>query len=191
MLHDPVYYDHMPYLPFPAHWPRFTPKDKLADWFEIYASALELNIWTSSTITASSWDPASKSWKVTITRPSGTRELNPRHIVIATGHSGEPRFPAISGTSEFQGDLLCHSSGFSGAKQDAKGKKAVVIGACNSGHDVAQDYYEKGYDVTMVQRSSTFVISSKYGVDMLMKGVYDEGGVSLSVIWIGEMALMK
>jgi putative flavoprotein involved in K+ transport len=39
VLHDPVWYDHMPYLPFPAHWPVFTPKDKLAGWFETYVPA--------------------------------------------------------------------------------------------------------------------------------------------------------
>jgi len=36
-LHDPVWYDHMPYLPFPDHWPVFTPKDKMADWLRAYA----------------------------------------------------------------------------------------------------------------------------------------------------------
>lgn len=30
VLHDPVWYDHMPYINFPPHWPIFTPKDKLA-----------------------------------------------------------------------------------------------------------------------------------------------------------------
>ena len=30
-LHDPVWYDHLPYLPFPDHWPIFSPKDKIAD----------------------------------------------------------------------------------------------------------------------------------------------------------------
>lgn len=34
VLHDPVWYDHMPYVKFPAHWPIFTPKDKLAEFFE-------------------------------------------------------------------------------------------------------------------------------------------------------------
>ena len=28
-LHDPVWYDHLPYLPFPDHWPVFCPKDKI------------------------------------------------------------------------------------------------------------------------------------------------------------------
>src|SRR5688500_14125655 len=38
VLHDPVWYDHMPYVPFPAHWPVFTPKDKLAEFFEAYVN---------------------------------------------------------------------------------------------------------------------------------------------------------
>ncbi|MEC5211306.1 hypothetical protein RCH20_002389 [Psychrobacter sp. PL15] len=42
-LHDPVWYDHMPYLPFPENWPVFTPKDKVADWLEMYTKLMELN----------------------------------------------------------------------------------------------------------------------------------------------------
>jgi cation diffusion facilitator CzcD-associated flavoprotein CzcO len=44
VLHDPVWYDHMPYINFPPHWPIFTPKDKLAEFFECYAKLLELNV---------------------------------------------------------------------------------------------------------------------------------------------------
>ena len=49
VLHDPVWYDHLPYLPFPDDWPIFTPKDKLADWLEAYVKIMELNYWGSST----------------------------------------------------------------------------------------------------------------------------------------------
>ena len=44
VLHDPVWYDHLPYINFPPHWPIFTPKDKLAEFFECYAKLLELNV---------------------------------------------------------------------------------------------------------------------------------------------------
>ena len=77
---------------------------------------------------------------------------------------------------DFKGDRLCHSSQFKGANLDAKGKKAIVVGCCNSGHDIAQDFYEHGYDVTVVQRSSTYVMSSKEGLDVLLGGLYEEGG---------------
>ena len=47
-LHDPVWYDHMPYLPFPDFWPVFTPKDKMGDWLAAYAHAMELAVWTGT-----------------------------------------------------------------------------------------------------------------------------------------------
>ena len=46
VLHDPVWYDHLPYIPFPDNWPVFTPKDKLADWLEMYVRVMELDYWT-------------------------------------------------------------------------------------------------------------------------------------------------
>ena len=77
---------------------------------------------------------------------------------------------------DFQGDRLCHSSQFKGANLDSHGKKAIVVGCCNSGHDIAQDFYEHGYDVTLVQRSSTYVMSSKAGLEVLLGALYEEGG---------------
>ena len=181
VLHDPVWYDHMPYLNFPPHWPIFTPKDKLAEFFESYVKLLELNVWTKTTLTKSTWDEKERRWTVTLERKTEggteTRTLHPRHIVQATGHSGEKNFPShIKGISDFAGDRLCHSSQFTGAKPNSAGKKALVVGCCNSGHDIAQDFYEKGYDITMIQRSSTCVISSDAILKIGLAGLYDETG---------------
>jgi putative flavoprotein involved in K+ transport len=52
-LHDPVWYDHMPYLPFPDDWPVFTPKDKVGDWLEMYTKVMELNYWRKRSTPAS------------------------------------------------------------------------------------------------------------------------------------------
>ena len=183
VLHDPVWYDHLPYIPFPSHWPVFTPKDKLAEWFESYAKLLELNVWMKTTVNSSSWDESKRQWTVDLERimPDGTvqqRTLHPRHIIQATGHSGEMSFPSIKGMDSFAGDNLCHSSQFKGAQTLSPGTKkhAVIVGCCNSGHDIAQDFYEHGYDVTIIQRSSTYVMSSKNGLDVLLGGLYEEGG---------------
>ena len=181
VLHDPVWYDHMPYLLFPQHWPIFTPKDKLAEFFESYVKHLELNVWTSTRLTSSSWDESKQQWAVTIERkhPDGrveTRKLHPKHIIQATGHSGKKNFPTLKGMDSFKGARLCHSSEFSGAHANSQGKRALVVGSCNSGHDIAQDFYEKGYDVTLVQRSTTCVISSESITEIGLKGLYDEDG---------------
>lgn len=134
----------------------FTPKDKLADWFTYYAGALELNVWMRTEVTSSQWDDASRQWTVTLTsQRNGVREertLRPRHIILATGHAGEPHFPSdIQGIDAFRGDRLTHSSNFTEPSNDAKGKRAVIAGSCNSCHDIARDYYDHGYNVTMVQ----------------------------------------
>jgi hypothetical protein len=85
-----------------------------------------------------------------------------QHVIQATGHSGEPNFPSyIPGISTFNGQLV-HSSKFPGATPShGKNKRAIVVGCCNSGHDIAQDFYENGYHVTIIQRSSTFVVSAE------------------------------
>jgi cation diffusion facilitator CzcD-associated flavoprotein CzcO len=194
VLHDPVWYDHMPYLNFPSHWPIFTPKDKLAEFFETYAKILELNVWMKTNMTLSSWDESKRQWTIDLERrmPDGSiekRTVHPRHVIQATGHSGKKNFPQINGMDSFKGDRLCHSSEFAGAKENSKGKKAVIVGSCNSGHDIAQDFYEKGYDVTMVQRSSTCVVSSNSITDVANAGLYDESGppVEDADIWLMGM----
>ena len=166
----------MPYLSFPDNWPVFAPKDKLAKWMEFYAQAMEMNVWTSTVLKETKWDGT--KWEVTLARhfEDGRIEIRtfyPRHIIQATGLAGEINLPDIKGMDEFQGSRLCHSSQFRGAQSSTKGKRALVIGSCNSAHDIAQDYYEQGYEVTMVQRSDTCVDPSRYSKG---KGLYAEDG---------------
>lgn len=182
VLHDPVWFDHMPYVPFPPNWPIFTPKDKLAEFFECYAKLLELNVWTRTELKSSSYDDATRTWTLTLqrTRPDGrveTRTLHPRHVIQATGHSGKKNLPSIKGMDTFQGGRICHSSDFPGAADaHGAGRHAVVVGSCNSAHDIAQDYTEKGWSVTMVQRSSTCVVTSSSITNIALKGLYDGSG---------------
>lgn len=181
VLHDPVWFDHLPYLPFPENWPIYTPKDKLGDWFESYVKLMELNAWTQTNITKSSWDDAAGTWTITLDRVrdgnTETRVLHPKHVIQATGHSGEPNFPShLKGLDTFAGTRLVHSSKFTGAvPSHGQNKRAIIVGCCNSGHDIAQDFYENGYNVTMIQRSSTFVVSAETNLHH-MAALYGEDG---------------
>lgn len=181
VLHDPVWFDHLPYVNFPPQWPIFTPKDKLAEFFEAYVKLLELNVWTRTSLKSCSWDNDKKQWTVILERgkeddATESRTLHVSHIIQATGHSGKKNAPVFKGQENFQGDRICHSSEFSSASPDSHGKKAVIVGSSNSAHDIAHDYYEKGYDVTMVQRSTTCVISSDSRNRLGLKGLYAENG---------------
>lgn len=174
VLHDPVWADHLPYLPFPQSWPIYSAKDKIADWFEFYAQAMELNVWCSADMTAASYDEGSGRWTLTVQTPDGERTLAPRDVVLATGAAGEPNDPHFPGRDEFRGTVY-HSSRH-GAGGDWAGKKAIVVGACNSGHDIAQDLYEAGADVTLVQRSSTHIISQEHGLPAIFGANFTESG---------------
>lgn len=155
-LHNEVWVNHLPYLPFPDSWPVYVPKDKLANWFESYVDAMEINFWTSTEFVGARYDPAERCWSATVRRDGVERVLAPRHVVMATGVSGIPNVPDIPGIEDFAGRVL-HSSAYrEGA--DQAGRRALVIGTGNSGHDVAQDLHSYGAAVTMVQRSPTTVV---------------------------------
>ncbi|HUL94087.1 MAG TPA: NAD(P)/FAD-dependent oxidoreductase [Burkholderiales bacterium] len=156
-LHNQVHVNHLPAMPFPANWPVYVPKDKLAGWFEAYAESMELDFWTGSEFSGASYDEGKGRWTVVLRREGGTRTLHPRHIVMATGVSGIPNVPEMPGLSNFRGRVM-HSHEYGDAAQ-WEGRSALVVGTGNSGHDIAQDLYSNGAEVALVQRSPTLILN--------------------------------
>ena len=157
-LHDPVWYDHLPYIKFPENWPVFAPKDKIADWLEAYTKIMELNYWSNTEAKSARYDEATGEWTVEVERDGQPLVLRPRQLVLATGMSGKPNIPDFPGMDRFRGDQH-HSSAHPGPDAYA-GKRAVVVGSNNSAFDICGALWEKGADVTMVQRSSTHIVRS-------------------------------
>ena len=173
VLHNQVHVNPLPYMRFPPNWPAYIPKDKIAGWFEAYVESMELNYWPSTTFEAGSYDATAGRWSVTLRNAGGaTRKLQPRHIVMATGLSGAPNIPRIPGLENFAGPVL-HSSQYDEGEA-WRGKRALVIGSGNSGHDIAQDLHANGAKVTLVQRSSTMVVNVEPSAQ-LPYALYDEG----------------
>ncbi|MFN0040455.1 MAG: flavin-containing monooxygenase [Burkholderiales bacterium] len=172
-LHNQAHVNHLPYLPFPPNWPSYIPKDKLANWFEAYVESMELNYWTATEFEGGSYDEAAGHWNVTLRRADGSqRGVQPRHLVMATGVSGIPEIPAMAGLEKFRGQVLHSSQYDDGASW--KGKRALVIGTGNSGHDIAQDLHAGGAQVTLVQRGSTLVVNIEPSAQ-LPYALYGEG----------------
>ena len=178
-LHDPVWYDHLPYMPFPDNWPVFAPKDKIGDWLEMYTKVMEVNYWPSTTCLDARFDEERQEWEVTVERDGGKQVLRPRHLVFATGMSGKANVPRIEGQNVFKGEQQ-HSSQHPGPDAYA-GKKVVVIGANNSAHDICAALWEHGADVTMVQRSSTHIVRSDSLMDIGLGDLYSERALASGV----------
>jgi len=172
-LHNQVHVNHLPYMRFPPNWPVYIPKDKLAAWFEAYAESMELNCWTASEFEGGVYDDKEARWRVVLRRADGTkRELRPRHIVMATGVSGIPSLPDIPTLRHFGGTIL-HSSQYDDGEAWT-GKRVLVIGTGNSGHDIAQDLHSGGAKVTLVQRGSTMIVNIEPSAQ-LQYALYGEG----------------
>ena len=172
-LHNQVQVNHLPYMLFPPNWPTYIPKDKLANWFEAYVESMELNFWTETEFEGGSYDEKEQRWTVTLRRADGSkRTMHPRHVVLATGVSGIPSVPEIAGLKDFRGAVM-HSSQYDDG-ENWKGKRAIVIGTGNSGHDIAQDLHSSGADVTLFQRSSTLVVSIEPSAQLVYTP-YNEG----------------
>jgi putative flavoprotein involved in K+ transport len=172
-LHNQVHVNHLPYMPFPPNWPVYIPKDKLANWFEAYADAMELICWTGTEFEGGAHDEGSGRWTVRLRRADGsTREMRPRHVVMATGVSGIPNIPDIPALGDFRGKVI-HSSEY-GDAAPWKGKNVLVLGTGTSAHDIAQDLYSAGARVTIVQRSPTHIINCDPSAQ-LVYALYSEG----------------
>jgi putative flavoprotein involved in K+ transport len=171
-LHDPVWYDHLPYLPFPSNWPVFAPKDKIGDWLEFYTRVMEVPYWSKTTCLSASFDDATKTWTVEVDRDGERVTLRPTQLVLATGMSGKPNVPTLPGQDAFRGEQH-HSSAHPGPDRYV-GKRAVVIGSNNSAHDICKALVENGVDTTMVQRSSTHIVKSDSLMDLGLGDLYSE-----------------
>ncbi|MGB3232022.1 MAG: NAD(P)/FAD-dependent oxidoreductase [Mycobacterium sp.] len=174
-LHDPVWYDHLPYMPFPANWPVFAPKDKIGDWLEFYTRVMEVPYWSKTTCLSANYDEAEQRWTVEVDRDGERLTLHPTQLVLATGMSGKPNVPTLPGQELFRGDQH-HSSAHPGPDAYV-GKKAVVIGSNNSAHDICKALHENGVDVTMVQRSSTHIVRSDSLMEIGLGALYSEQAV--------------
>ena len=171
-LHNQVQVNHLPYMPFPPNWPTYIPKDKLANWFEAYVDAMELNYWTGSEFESGIYEEAQGRWSVRLRRANGARQMHPRHIVMATGVSGIPNLPDIPSLKNFAGTVV-HSSGYDDG-ENWKGKRAIIIGTGNSAHDIAQDLHSSGAEVVLVQRSSTLITNIEPSAQ-LAYAAYNDG----------------
>jgi len=172
-LHNSVHLNHLPYLEFPPTFPKYIPKDLLGNWFEFYATIMEINCWTNTEFVGGEWNEADKTWTARLKRSDGSeRIVRPRHLVFANGVSSYPSIPDLPGIQDFKGDVI-HSEGFeSGAGWT--GKKALILGTGSSANDIALDLHSHGVHTTLIQRGSTTVVSIDPSA-RLNEAVWDEG----------------
>ena len=174
VLHNQVWANHLPHLPFPTSWPVYITKDQLAEWLEIYTRALSIAAWTSTTLEESVYDETEKRWKLTLRRGDGSISIvRPRNVVLATGVFGGACKIDLPDADRYSGQLI-YAAQFSGGL-DVAGNRVLVVGSGASAHDVSQELNSTGASVTMLQRGSTCIISLDPGTALAYSSYHENG----------------
>jgi hypothetical protein len=123
------YTDH----PMPREWPAYPDHRQCLAYLRSYADRFGLVRHIHTHATVERVEPCADGWTVHV---SGREPMAYAGVVIASGHNREPRFPDIPG--EFSGTLL-HACHYKSPTHPVglTGRRVLVIGAGNSGCDIA------------------------------------------------------
>lgn len=170
-LHTPVFWSSLAFEHiYPKDAPYFVDGAAVARGLQHWAERYAIDVRTSSNINSTKWDEEKNEWTVMFTQNGGpTQTIRTPHLVFAIGNGCQvPKYPPIANSTEFAGETV-HSVNYRSAAS-WKGKRGVVIGAANTGHDIARDMVDAGLSsVTMVQRNPTVVIQMDPKINMFTK----------------------
>jgi len=132
----------------------------LREYFQEYADHFDLTRLFRFETKVVRLEPRDGGWDLTATGPDGTSTRWYTGVILANGTLAEPNVPRFSGA--FSGDIM-HSSAYKNSSQLA-GKRVLIIGAGNSGCDIAVDAVHHAASVDMsVRRGYYFVPRYLFG----------------------------
>jgi cation diffusion facilitator CzcD-associated flavoprotein CzcO len=139
-LHTVRAFSGLAHYPIPRGYPKYVSKERFAQYLQDYVRHFGLNVvfnCAAHKVRPENTTP-SASWLV----ESACGDWRCQVVVIAAGHFGAPKLPQWPGMQEFAGRLL-HSVQYRTGREYA-GQRVLVIGAGNSGAEIAADLAEQG-----------------------------------------------
>lgn len=132
-LFSPAQYDSLPGLPFPAPADTHPSKDDVADYLAGYAAHFDLPVRLGSPVLRLHREDGGQ---FVVTTPTGT--LHAAQVVVATGPFQSPHVPALA---ERLDPLVAqlHSAEYRNRAQLPTGGHVLVVGAANSGLQIAAE----------------------------------------------------
>jgi cation diffusion facilitator CzcD-associated flavoprotein CzcO len=194
-LHTVRAYSGLAHFPIPRTYPKYLSKDQYAGYLRSYAAHFDLNVIPNTLVTRVRQEnmDGSPGWAV----ETGSGTWLARAVVIATGQYRQPVLPDWPGLSQFTGEKL-HSSEFrSGSSY--QNQRVLVVGAGNSGMEIAVDLVEQGASRVAVSiRSSPPIVprdflgvpAQVFGITMnsFPPAISDQVGRALSRLALGDLS---
>lgn len=132
-LHTPRLLSGLPGLRIPRRYGRWVRRDDLLDYLRDYAAEHDLDVRLNCRV-----ERLEPSWTLHTT----DGQIEAEHVVVATGYNGAPFVPDWPGRDGFAGELV-HSSAYRNPAA-YRGRDVLVVGAGNSGAEIAHDVADGG-----------------------------------------------
>ena len=135
-LHTPRLLSGLPGRRIPRRYGRWVRRDDLIAYLHDYADAEGLEVRTG--VRVERIDPDGAGWRL----ETSAGPLWTRTAIVATGYNGAPWIPDWPGRESFTGELV-HSAGYRSPER-YRGRDVLVVGAGNSGAEIAHDVADGG-----------------------------------------------
>lgn len=194
-LHTVRAYSGLAHFPIPRTYPKYLTKDQYANYLRDYALLFDLNVVPRrqvKQVRQAKMDGPS-GWVV----DAGSETWSARVVVVATGQYGQPITPDLPGLSAFRGETL-HSAKYRSGR-GFQNQRVLVIGAGNSGMEIAVDLFEQGAAMVVISvRSAPPIVPRDFlGTPAQVFGILmhsfppalsDKVGRTLSRLALGDLS---
>ncbi len=193
-LHTVRAYSGLAHFPIPRAYPKYLSKDQYASYLREYATHFDLRLVPNTQVErVRQVDAAGRfHWEV----DSGSETWPAKVVVIAAGQFRQPVLPSWPGLDAY-GGISLHSAQFHSGRA-FRGQRVLVIGAGNSGMEIAVDLLEQGAaKVSISIRTAPPVVprdflgtpAQVFGILMnsLPPGFSDRVGKMLSRLALGDL----
>jgi putative flavoprotein involved in K+ transport len=137
----------LPGLPMPADYPRFPSAPQVQAYLQQYARHFRLNIREGVRVQRADYGPA--GWHLQTSQGA----LSADTLIVTTGIWSTPVEPELPGREQFGGQII-HASAYRNP-QPFHGQRVLVVGAGNSGAEIAAELGEQGIETGIAIRSGT------------------------------------
>jgi len=171
-LHTVRQFSGLAHFPIPRRYPTYLSRDDVVAYLQEYARHFDLRVVTSTTVERIRPQATPRAgWTVEARGASGTVVWNGRVTVVATGQYRQPFVPNWPGLATF-GGTFTHSVAYSNAAP-YRGQRVLVVGAGNSGAEIATDLIDNGaaYVAVSIRTAPAIVPRDPFGMPVQRTGI--------------------
>lgn len=154
-LHTGKHLSNLPNVPLGRDYPLYVGRDALVRYFRDYARRLDLAVSTDERVVAVE-RTGDGGWRVTTER----RVRHAPALVVASGSFDNPVRPVLPGEERF-GGAIRHAAEYRNP-DSLPGRRVLVVGAGNSGAEIAVELADAGRAVTLAIRSGINIVPREY-----------------------------